>query len=486
MDATSALLLELIILILLLGAQLARAATDEDNQLDCSQQRPIKNLTSYCRPLKVYNSLQISAISTDERLKLARVCGCQLNALPWDDFYQVDEAMDEVYQTIKRLLSSEKYGKQNKYPEYMWSDVDVLVKGISIRVAAKDYFLRRDFRLLPRTQMLNQYGKGTLWWKILQICRRISRDDQWLYGYMENLQRISPMVFYELLELNPIMNITYQASKICKLLVIESLDSFKLKPDNLDLVKANPYELLTPNEEMDNLNTIDDGDVDTALRHASVEFKQCEHWQRVKQTLAQLRSSCSMMTGDESPFDWLRKNAEMSDSEKTRIALRCGCQLLLHNSSMTMLMANKDVDTMSKALTSYMNQIKFPDVKKVPLWALHGWFENTLKRFEENRKLTIKEIIKYKHGSQDPVQAINGKTMDEYEALELIRRACNLIVLNQGPKGSKQITEIKLIQHLDNLQYISKDPQFVFHLTLQDGNLFKLYALSKMCKPVLR
>lgn len=478
-----------IVTILSLAAQTSSAAFNESNNLlDCVYEE-LEELSANCRPLKVFNGLQLAALASEEKYQLARRCACELSNLPWEQHFDDDAALRRVHNMINSLLASDKYNQLNQYPAYLWSDVDVIVKGISIHFSMRDYFRKRTLNLIPESQLLPHEVNHTAWRDIIRVCNRIALDRRHLYAYMENLQRMSPVIFYKMLDMNDLINVTYQSSKVCKLLIVENLDSFKLKPSNMDLVKANQEERLTANEEMDSLNVIQESmqadDIDSALRHASVSLMKCDHWQRDKKTLAQLGQECPMIISDQLPFEWLRRNAQKTASERTRIMLFCSCQLLLHKAKWATLLEDKNVNLMSKALTSYMNQIRFPDLQKVPIWAFHGWFEATLRRFEENRRLSIKEIIKYKHGSQDPTQAINGMTMDEHEALELLRRGCNLVVFSQG-KNLKQMSEIRIIQYLDNLQYISMDPQFVFHLTLQDSNLFKLYALSKLCKPVVK
>ena len=146
-------------------------------------------------------------------------------------------------------------------------------------------------------------------------------------------------------------------------------------------------------------------------------------------------------------------------------------------------MQDSNVKLMSKSLTNYMNHNGVPNFTNTPIWSIYGWFQHTMSKFTSNRKVSIKEIVKTQNGDQDPLVVVNENFSQA--ALELLRRGCNYIMFNYN-KGSKEASELKLIKYLDNLQLISQDPMFVFHLTLQDPNLFKLHALSKMCEPFVR
>ena len=497
MDSTLTCLMLILLALSLLVKRTQQTLDLANNPLQCPPMQ-LSRLTDQCTILETYNRFELEDLEREQRFELARKCACQLVALPWPEQFNDHASLARVHQMTDRILKLDKYNQT--YPPFMWSDTDVIVEGISIHYSMHDYMSKRFRRRLPASVLMSELNRELYWRDIYQVCSAVGLDQAHLYGYMENLIRMNPPVFYNLLQTDQLINMTYQASKICKIMLIKRLDLFKLKPDNLDLVSANPddggdketsangYNWANPTTgDGQILNELPNQDnIDESLRHASVQLMNCEHWQSEKKSWTELQQSCPMMISNELPHEWLRQNNKHhSAHERSRIAIYCSCQLLLYKATWAKLMEDKNVGLMSKALTNYMNKIRFPDVQKVPLWALHGWFEQTLKRFEENRRLSIKMIITFKHKSQDPKVAINKSTMDEDEALELLRRGCNLLMLNRN-KGTILANEMRLIQYLDNLQYITMDPQFVFHLTLQDANLFKLHALSKICKPVMK
>lgn len=447
--------------------------------------------TKECRLLRVYSRSQQESMEPSDMLKFAKYCACQLSQMQWRELFIESLDTETIYRVYNDIMNEDRYRLADSSPKYLWSDVDIVVEGVSVRTSMSDYFKRKTLRRLPDHDFMKRKPSETSQ-SIGEFCAGVGLGQSGiLYGYMENLQRFDANIFFRLLDTNQDINITYQASKFCKLIVVDLLQVIKLKPSFEDLVVANPKEKLLSIEEdiiqrnIDESTTTsttsssDENDIDTALRHASLKLLNCGPYQRIKKDFKQLLDNeCSILDSSDGASKWLQDHSNHTTTYRTNLALSCGCQLLAHKSNWAHLMEDEDVKTMSGALTNYMNLNRFPDVSKSPIWAIHGWFEQTLEKFKRSRKPMIKEIIKYLHQDQDPKEPINGETLDVSNALEILRRGCNVVMFSTG--------EAKIVKYLDNLHFLSMDPQFVFHLTLQDSNLFKLHALSKICKPVIR
>lgn len=453
---------------------------ESNNPLECVYEQR-KELADDCRILKVFNQNDLERAPFNETHELARYCACQLNALPWEQAFDDHPATRLLEAMVEGVLKKDKY--KHEYPAYLWSDIDVVVRGVSIYTSTKDYFDKRRLNASVAILSQDEMERDSVFRTVRYVCIKVARDRYKLYQYLENLARISPMVFFRLIEMNDVINLIYQASKACKLLIVHRVNDFKLRPDNRELIAIDKLSL---KDESDLANMISHqaNDIDLALKDASVLLTECKPWQRVKKSLDELGQDCPMMMADELPVEWTLKHA--SPTERSRIAIKCGCQLLLHNSTWGVLMQDSNIQMMSKTLTNYINLNRFPQFNEIPSWAIYGWFTNMMDKFAKDRKLSVNELIKFYRGDQDPTSIINRQTKDEMYALEILRRGCNLLVLNHNNKAPEQVSEIKLIKYLDNLRFISQDPMFVFHLTLQDPNLFKLHALSKMCEPILK
>jgi predicted nucleotidyltransferase len=456
-------------------------SSQEVNPLNCYEEHDITSLGPTCRPFEVYNQLEWARMPKNESFELARYCSCRLINFDWESLYDEHPATRRVFFMVKGILSMDKY--KEEYPPQLWSDIDVVVNGYSIYLSTKEYFKRRkepgvvffkeaEFERQPHLRDLRH------------VCFKVATDKLHYYQYLENLQRINPVMFFSALRMNRIINLIYQSSKACKLFILHKIDEFKLKPNKkefyaIDKASLQPSDLEDFNKIQSNNN------IDLALNYLSLRLFNCRHWQELQGeiSLKTLENECPMMMNDSLPAGWLEDHSE--PGERSTIALKCGCQLLALNSSWVEIINDKNLDVMSKALTSYMNQNQLPNLgdRDTTTFEYFAWFDRVMEKFIKNKKISVKEIVKYKRG-QDPSDVINRQTGDEEEALAMLRLGCNRLMFNHI-KGSTKGDPIRPIKYLDNLRIISQDPLFVFHLTLLDANLFKLYALSKMCLPVV-
>lgn len=455
-------------------------SSQDMNPLNCYSVSSVETLGPKCRPFEVYNQLEWARMSPDDSFELARQCSCRLVNLDWESAYDEHPAARRVFAMVKGVLAMDKY--KQAYPNQLWSDIDVIVNGYSIYLSTKEYFKRRkadpsvtffkeiDFERQPHLRDLRL------------VCFKLARDKLHYYQYLENLQRINPVIFFSVLRMNEVINMIYQASKACKLFIMHRLAEFKKKPEEggfFAVAQAN----LKPSDLEDYNQIQSNNDIDLALKDISYRLFNCKQWHNQTISLETLEAECPMMMNDSLPANWLEIHSE--PGERSMIALRCGCQLLALNASWMEIIHDKNLDIMSKTLTKYMNQNQLPAMNdgETTTWEYFAWFDRVMDQFVKSKKMSVKEIVKYKRG-QDPYEEINRKTGDEEEALALLRLGCNRLMFNHI-KGSSKGDPIRPIKYLDNLRYISQDPMFVFHLTLLDANLFKLHALSKMCQPVV-
>lgn len=454
---------------------------ETDNELACSVEQ-IDELGPECRLLEVYNQLQLDKMDIKETLWMSRHCACRLANLAWESAYDDHPATRRVENMVSRAINNETH--RDKYPVFLWSDIEVVIDGVSIYVSTKDYFEKRNKNASWAPMPPEQMRRDPAMRDIRYVCYKIARDRLHLYQYLENLERIDPVAFFKLLHVNQVIDLVYQASKACKMLLIHRLREFKLKPDSREFYAVEGTDLR--DNELDSFNMVQVHDIDMALKDSSLWLMKCHHWQESKLTLAQLQLECPMMMAATTPSDWILQHPLPSD--RAHLALRCGCQLLLHNGTWNELIQDRNLDVMNKALTSYMNAHRLDNLNsETPLFTMYAWFNELMQQFEKNRKLSVKEIIKLKQGKRDPTEPINKLTGDEDEALELLRLGCNRLMYShaKGNQAAARTDDVKLIRYLDNLRYVSQDPMFVFHLTLQDVNLFKLHALSRMCQPII-
>lgn len=437
--------------------------------------KPVKKLSDNCDILKFYNRTKVDLLAMDNRLfNLSKECACELANMQdlWLKSFDDDPSLRRLAAMVQGNIN--KNGTSIQHPVYIWSDIEVTVYKISIYTSTKDYFEQQahngSMNLPP--DMRQSLERDEVWMTIRRFCRKISRDRLNLYRYLENLNRASPEVFFRLVNFNEAIEAVYQASKSCKVLLLPMFQHYKLRPDNSEFVAAEP--------SLEASNLLFDG-IDDALKYSSTNLLRCKSFQTEKVSLQALNQSCPMMMSPKVPSEWIVKHP--SPTSRSMIAIKCGCQLLMHNSTWDTMMKDPNVQLMSTALTNYMNSNPLPDFASKPVWTIYGWFNDIMSRFIDDRDLAIRELVKTQMKSQDPT--IPSKTKDNLNALELLRRGCNFIMFNYR-KGMKEAMELKLIKYLDNLQLISQDPLFVFHLTLQDINLFKLHALSKLCIPIVK
>lgn len=478
-------LLTLLVLLQQVNPNQAFIYLDPDDpayQLDCMVYgEPIQDLGQDCAILKFFNQAEVDQLRASNKLdELAKHCACEL-AKVWYARWHLPFDSDGNARVLWRMVSNVISASSNKtdpikHPPYLWSDAEVVANRVSIYTATSDYFeqLRHNRSLWPP----KSFKEDTTWRRIRQFCRSVSLDSAKLYRYLENVNRVSADVFMRLVSFMEPIEIVYQASKSCKMLLLLHFNAFKIRPDNDELVPVEPSD--APLQyALDKHNSVYN-DVDEMLRGASALLMNCQSWRHQESSLQDLGRECPMMVGDKVPTDWIAEHP--LPIQRSQAAIKCGCQLLMHNSTWDIMVRDPHIQLMSKMLTNYMNRQQMPNFMTEPVWAIHYWFQETMSRFS-NRKTTIKEIIKTKLDDQDPHKQINK--YDSAEALELLRRGCNFIMFNYK-KGSKEASELKLIKYLDNLQLISQDPLFVFQLTLQDLNLFKLHALSKVCQPIVK
>lgn len=458
-----------------------------------------EQLSPKCHMLELYNQTEADTLGKDESEKIGIECACELADMndKWIDSFDTDPITRHVWQIVHNCLEATHANRSSAnatHPDFLWSDIDVMMYHVSIFTATRDYFEQEKsntlLNLSDSTKRL--LTKDPLWRAIRIVCRKVATDKHKLYRYLENLRRLSPELFFQLVTSSQVIEMTYQASKSCKLLARPHLNAYRLRPTNSELVPVEPSNLGLALNSIDNSSlpqaAYPFGDLNTALRSASTLLLNCSHWQKRMSTIQELARTCPVMLDEPSERqwpgeDWIKRHPNFVS--RTRAALYCACQLLLHNATWPRIIDDANVRTMSAALTNYMNRRGLPDFTHSPVWVIHGWFTDIMSKFVSNRKNSVKEIVKTLYKDQDPLVPINKVTKDGERALELLRRGCNYIMFNYN-KGSRAASEIKLIKYLDNLQKISLDPMFIFHLTLQDANLFKLYALSKMCEPVVR
>lgn len=486
----------------------APVATTQDRgpsfRLECvpNRSKNIRELVDDCKILKFYNQSEVDLMGAEQSIRLANYCACQLVYLTelWEESFDRDSKTRRLWSMVSSKLEHDSKEQTNaSHSSYLWTDIDVTIYKISIYTATKDYFdlLAQDSlvtRIEPKIKA--ELDKKPAWKLVRYVCRNVARDPHKLYQYSENLARLNPLIFLELIELSQPIEMIYQASKACKLLVYEHLHDFKLRPESLDFVPVAGYAVdyeqmaaqtmansrLASSADHEN-QLLGGGDLDSALRDAAAFMvTKCATSSRPKLvSLQQLTKECPMMIEDKVPQTWLEQFR--SPIQRTRLTINCGCQLLLHNSTWDVLIQDSNVKTMSEALTNYMNLNRVPDFANTPIWTLYGWFNDIMSVFVSSRRMLVKQVIMTVNGNQDPLKPTNHG--DHERALELLRRGCNLIRFNYN-KDPNFKAEVKLINYLDRLQMISQDPMFIFHLTLQNANLFKLYALSKMCEPIIK
>lgn len=438
-----------------------------------------------CTLMELFNQTQVNLMDQEQFSQLSFVCACQL--LQMGHLFTDTIRINQEFSRISSMITNMERAKQQlnySVDDYSyWTNVDVIVKQVSIYTSLKDYFYQLHHNKSSRPSNVGRklLDKNPMWLRVKSICRRVAEDPYKVYRYMENLCRLNAMAFFELLIFDPSAMMLYQSSKACKLLLNHNLNSYKLKPDNPKLIPVNQDSLLNRSQDEQSQNELW-GDINEMLKSTSAHLLNCQHQQTNRSSFEQLNADCPMLMGPNLTQHWLGEKP--TAEERAEKAASCSCQLLLHNSTWTQMMLDPNVKLMSLALINYLNRNQVPDFATTPIWSLFQWFNEIMQRFVANKKMSIKEIVKTKSGNQDPLKVINHETNDYSNALELMRRACNYIMFNYN-KGSNATSELKLIKYLDNLRLLSRDPMFVFQVTLQDPNLFKIHALSKMCHPIV-
>lgn len=541
----------------------------------------LEKLDNNCTILKLYNRTEVELMPIEQSIDLARFCACQLNSMDliWENEFDSDPSTRAVWSMVLGKLEYDhrmgqldhqrhvnlhfsqkqeqtkitppprKHPRNNNVTildmsqpfkplnDYLWNDVDVTIKGISIYTSTKDYFNKINHpRYRMSSTLKSRIQNDEDWYLIRNVCWKVQVDQRNLYQYLENLARLNPIVFLELVSYNQHIEYIYQASKACKLLLLEHLNDYQLKPSLPDLVAVQDYPIefeqrvaiSQKNEDADDANNIDfdhtklinnnenngsasrgnptqtSGDHDsttTTNNDAAAADQQiakhhrnplehelessspsmitgCKQHKRLEMNA--LAKQCPMMFDERISSGWFQEHHRAMD--RSRIALQCGCQLLLHNSTWSILMQDPNVRLMAKCLTDYLNQFVLPNFKTTPISSLFGWFDEMMEKFSTNRQFTIRRMFESQSPDGDPEKPINH--LDDMKSLEILRRGCNLIMFNYN-RNSRFTSELKLIKYLDRLQLLSQDHLFVFHLTLMDPNLFKLHALSKMCEPII-
>lgn len=433
-----------------------------------------------CFILKIFNQTLADLIEKDTRKSVAEHCACQLIDMIkwWDKAYDYPDTRSVSH--LVQVRTNETMQQGQGYPVYFWSDIDIVSQGVSVYTSTRDYFhqIHTDpaARMTPHQRQL--ISNDPHWRNIGVLCKRISQDRYFVYRYLENLARLDPSTFFRLVFWDEMINTVYQASKACKMLLLLRYNKYKLRPDDTTIVVANRADGETVNYNIIEGAGNETGGIETIIYQAkSMMPNKCN---KISDT--QQKSGCPIKfnqgdTGDSIKL-WLKNNAT-APSIRSMAAVQCGCQLLLLNSIWDSMLQDRDVALMAKALTNYMNNNRVPDVANAPSWILHGWFEDIMEKLTQSRKGPIKEIMKTLGGSrEDPTSRANKDNVSE--ASDLLTRGCLVVILNYDPV-TRNKGRFRLVQYLNELQSISSDNKFVFQLTLQNINLFKIYALSKMC-----
>lgn len=535
----------------------------------------VEELDDNCKILKLFNRSEVEQMEVDESVRLARYCACQLALMDhiFEEQFDRDDTTRQLYkmvtgklqhdhelaqmdhqqhvgrhfstrqqQTITRTDADNNHNNNNRNrprisssststrfdqtqrhanrnnASYLWNDVDVTLYGISIYTSTKDYVEKVSlpkFKMDP--ELKSQIFKDRVFRIIRAVCAKVAKDDKLMYQYLENLARFNPIVFLELTNMNEQIGFIYQASKACKLLLLEHITDYKLRPSSPDFVPVAGYPInfdkqiilaqkqqqlqfadINNDNNNEPLNEISmagghnnqvgsaprtwdsmRNDVDLQLQKSSPAMVfGCKKHKRLD--MKSLETLCPMMFEERISADWFKEHSQASD--RSMLALNCGCQLILHNSTWSTIMQDPNVQQMSKCLTMYLNQNTVPNFMTTPITTLYGWFTEIMHKFSTNRLFTIRQMFDSSFEDGDPLKPINHS--DDVKSLEILRRGCNLIMFNYN-RNSRFTSELKLIKYLDRLQLLSQDNLFVFHLTLMDPNLFKLHALSKMCEPII-
>lgn len=468
------------------------------NCVQVDERTELQELSNNCKLLKVFNQTEAELMWPNDSINLARFCACELSAMRslWIDAFDYDTTRHLWHLVMnknefeRKKAENSRLASNSSHFDFLWTDIDVTMYQISIYTSTKDFFKKQKennpiTRL--RSDVKAELEKEEVWNMIRSVCRRVAKDPHHLYEYLENLSRLNPLIFLELVESTEYINMIYQASKTCKLLLNEHLNDYKLRPDSMDFVpvdgyQANYEELAAQADRRDN----EIGyarDLDKTLEESSsMMISKCATTERPKEySIHMLTLECPMMVQENVSADWFLQFE--SPFERSQLTINCGCQLLVHNKTWSILIEDPNVKVMSQALTSYMNQNRVPDFANTPIWNIFAWFNDIMNKFSSDRKLSIKQVRMVLDGHQDSLKPM--RHADYERALELLRRGCNLIKFNYN-RDPKLQSELKLIKYLDRLQLLSKDPMFIFHLTLLDTNLFKLHALSKMCDPIIK
>lgn len=490
----------------------------------------IDELSSECRILKFFNQTQLDSMAARDSLLLARLCACQLGAMSasWLRAY-VSSFTSQLAAKVRRELALEHAEAERTHAEHhanrhfssapsspveaggadssrrrdyekaalLWTDADVTVYGISIYTANRDFFEKRDskdpaFRMSARLR--EQMDDEPIWESVKRFCRVLDKDRLGLYQYLENLVRLDSLVFLELVNETPTIETVYQASKACKMLLIEHFAHYRLRPERADLVVASNFvQNLTYAELMAATASVSDaaqqppGDSINSILPQYLDRSPLRCANKTKLGQQQLAAECPMMLEERISPHWAYHYR--LPLARSKLAIKCGCQLLLHNGTWNVLMQDENVRIMSKILIKHLNNNLITNFHQRPIWVLYRWFEDQMQTFTKHRSYLMKQIIKY--NQQNPFAYLADELLkpinhlDREQALEISRKACNLIMFNYD-RSSRFKNELKFIKYLDRLQLLSQDPMFVFHLTLMEPNLFKLHALSKMCRPIIR
>lgn len=467
-------------------------------RLICPSKVRQNDLNDECKILQVFNQTQVDLMKAEYVKWLAETCACQLLMLydKWVKEYDSDDQLTRQVAQLVRVRTNETLQMYQKYPVYFWTDIELVSYRVSVYTSMNDYFhkLKYDPKYRMSREMRQTMNRDKNWVRIGVVCKKISKDNQFLFRYLENLARLNPSAFFRLVLNDDVINLVYQASKACKMLLLLKLNQYKLRPDDDTIVVANRrldsesvgYNSVEENEHNQSR------DIETMIYQAKSLMPHNCHKISSNKTSPEEASKCPIIfdqgvTGDNVKI-WLTNNAN-APAARSMAAVQCGCQLLLYNSTWSPILRDPDVALMAKALTGYLNVNRVPDVASSPAWVIHEWFKETMHELTKSKSKSkgpikeITEIVKTQRGGEE--DSLDPYNSDKFaQARDILYRGCNVVLLSHDPATNRK-RRFRLGQYLDELQLISSDPMYVFQLTLQDIDLFKIYALTKMCAPIL-